>query len=332
MWNPLAVSERSVFSPANFALAIGGGLSAAVVFAALGKGSSAGFLLSHLAPLPIIIVSLALGVSHGATAALAGTIGLSIWPHPLFGMAFGLLVALPAWLSCWVCAGAPFRGHDRLERGIPTWAVTAQTLAIAAAVLLFLGLAVLFSGSLAEPLAHLQEQMNLAVDAMTTEGVFGEKANPEDVKHILRQALPAMVAGHMLLVQAINLWLGGRIVQFSGMLKTSWPDIAAELALPRWLAILLVIGAGLSLVDGPVGAAGLALAAPIGLAFGFQGLAVTHYWLRGSPASLFVLAAIYFCIGVFGAPMMLFAILGLADVVLHFRQRKTSSPRPGGAV
>jgi Predicted membrane protein (DUF2232) len=326
------VSDRSVYSPANFALAIGGGLSAALVFAVLSKGSSAGFLLSHLAPLPIMIVALALGVSHGATAAIAGTLCLSIWPHPLFGMAFGLLVALPAWLSCYVCAGAPFRGSDRIESGIPGWALTAQTLAVVAAILIFLAIAAIASGSGAEPLALLHEQMDIAIDAMKTEGVFGDKANPEDIKRIMRLALPAMIAGHMLLVQAINLWLAGRIVQFSGMLKTSWPDIAAELALPRWLAVLLLLGAGLSFFDGLIGAAGLTLATPIALAFGFQGLAVTHYWLRGSPASLLALVLIYFVIGVFGAPMMLFAILGLADVVLHFRQRKTPSPRPGGAV
>ncbi len=326
------MSDRSVYSPANFALAIGGGLSAALVFAVLSKGSSAGFLLSHFAPLPIMIVALALGVSHGATAAIAGTLCLSIWPHPLFGMAFGLLVALPAWLSCYVCAGAPFRGSDRIERGIPGWALTAQTLAVAAAILIFLAIAAIASGSGAEPLAFLHEQMAIAIDAMKTEGVFGDKANPEDIKRIMRLALPAMIAGHMLLVQAINLWLAGRIVQFSGMLNTSWPDIAAELALPRWLAVLLLLGAGLSFFDGLIGAAGLTLATPIALAFGFQGLAVTHYWLRGSPASLLALVLIYFVIGVFGAPMMLFAILGLADVVLHFRQRKTPSPRPGGAV
>ena len=94
----------------------------------------------------------------------------------------------------------------------------------------------------------------------------------------------------------------------------------------------MLLGGGLSFFDGLVGAAGLAIAAPIALAFGFQGLAVTHYWLRGSPASLLVLVLIYFILGVFGAPIVLFAILGLADVVLHFRQRKTPSPRPGGAV
>ncbi|ARN81930.1 DUF2232 domain-containing protein [Methylocystis bryophila] len=327
------MTNRSVYSPANFALAIGGGLSAALLFAVLGKGSFEGFLLSHLAPLPIMIVCLALGVSQGATAAIVGTLGLSIWPHPLFGMAFGLLVALPAWLSCYACAGAPFRGRDWLERGTARWAVTAQTLAVAAAVALFIGMAALSStGTVTEPLAYLQEQMNLAIEAMKTEGVFGEKANPEDIKRVMRQALPAMVAGHMLLVQAINLWLAARIVQFSGMLQITWPDIAAELALPRWLAVLLVIGFGLSFVDGPVGAVGLSLAAPIALAFGFQGLAVTHYWLRGSAASVLLLGLIYFCIGVFGAPMMLFSILGLADVVLRFRERSTRSPRPDGAV
>jgi hypothetical protein len=332
MWNPPPVSDRSVYTPAHFALAIGGGLSAALVFAVLAKGSSAGFLLAHFAPLPIMIVALALGVSHGATAAIAGTLGLSIWPHPLFGMTFGLLIALPAWLSSYVCAGAPFRGQDRIERGVPGWAVTAQTLSVVGAVLLFLAVAAIAAGAGAEPLAFLHEQMNLAIEAMKSEGLFGDKANPEDIKHILRQALPAMIAGHMLLVQAINLWLAGKIVQFSGMLKRDWPDIAAELALPRWLAVLLLVGGGLSLFDGLIGAAGLAIAAPIVLAFGFQGLAVTHYWLRGSPASLLVLVLIYFSIGVFGVPMIFFGILGLADVVLHFRQRKTPSPRPDGAV
>ena len=58
--------DKSVFSWTNIGISVGGGLAGAAVFAVLSKGTLAGFLLAHLAPLPIMIVALGLGVGHGA--------------------------------------------------------------------------------------------------------------------------------------------------------------------------------------------------------------------------------------------------------------------------
>lgn len=323
--------DRSVYSPANFGLSVAGGIASAVVFAVLGKGAFAGFLLAHFAPLPLMIVALGLGVGHGATSAIVGTLLLSIWPHWLFGMAYGLLVALPAWLSCWALAGAPFGRRDLLAPGLPGWAVAAQCLAISGGVLFFLGGGAVADGRLAELLLQVQHQFGVGLEATNAKTYLGDWLKPEDVKRLSQLLAPATLAFYAALWQALNLWGAGKLTQISGMLIQPWPDIAARFVLPRPLAALFVSGAALSMVPGDVGAAALAIAAPLGLAFGLQGLAVTHYWLRGSRSSLLVLSVLYFCLGLLGAPMILFSLLGVADVFLRLRQKKSVGPKPNEA-
>lgn len=324
--------DKSSYSPANVGMSVAGGIASALVFAVLSKGAFAGFLLAHFAPLPLMIVALGLGVGHGATAAIVATLFLSVWPHWLFGMAYGLLVALPAWLSCWVLAGAPFGRRDRLVPGLPGWAVAALCLSIVGAILFFLGVTQLSHGRIEEPLAYIQQQFDLALAAMKADDKLGDDLNTEDLKGFARMFLPATLASYLVMTQALDLWIAGRLTQFSGMLKQPWPDIAASFALPRPLAGLFLAAAALSMIGGVGGAAALAVAAPLGLAFGLQGLAVTHYWLRGSRSSLLVLTILYFCLGLLGAPMILFSLLGTADVFLRLRQKKSVGPKPNEAV
>jgi hypothetical protein len=325
------VPDKSVYSPANIGISIVGGLAAAVVFAVLGKGSMSGFLLAQLAPLPLMIVALGLGVGHGATAALAGTLLLSFWPHWLFGLAFGLVVALPAWLSCFAIAGAPYAGRDRLTRGLPGWAVLVQCLAVSGAAVFFLGVGHFSDGRMEEPLGYVRQQFNLAIEAMKEQHLLEEANKPEELKRFAEIALPATLASHIAMMQAIDLWIAARLTQISGMLKLPWPDIAAEFVLPRPVAALFVVCAVLAGLKGVGGSAALAIAAPLGLAYAFQGLAVTHFWLRGSRSSLIVLTIIYFFLGLLGAPILIFTLLGLADVFFRFRERKTASPKPDEA-
>jgi len=326
--DPDAVPDRSIYSPWNFGFAVVGGIASALVFAVLGRGQFEGFLLAHLAPLPLMIVALGLGIGHGATAALFGALLLSIWPNWLFGMAYGLLVALPAWLSCWALAGAPLGRSDRLAPAQSGWAIAAQSLTLAAAVVFLIGGAKIADGVLGAPLLPVQQQLDAALEAIKAENDLGGALKPEEIKLIAQRWAPGILALYVTLWQALNLWAAGRLTQISGMLKQPWPDVAAQFALPRALSALLLVGAGLAFAPVALGAAGLAIALPLGLAFGFQGLAVTHFWLRGSASSLLVLSVLYFCLGVFGAPMILFSLLGLADVFLHFRQKKTASPTP----
>jgi hypothetical protein len=137
--------------------------------------------------------------------------------------------------------------------------------------------------------------------------------------------LPATFAGYGLMLHAVNLWIAGRLTSISGMLKLSWPDIAVDYALPRLVPVVFVVASGLAALHGFPGVVALAVAVPLGLALAFQGLAVTHFWLRGSKSGVLVLSIVYFFLGVLGLPMILFTLLGLLDAMLHFRDRKSAA-------
>ena len=316
--------DKSVYSWTNIGLAIGGGLAGAAVFAVLSKGMLAALLLAHLSPLPIMIVALSLGVGHGATAALIGTAALTIWPHPLFGMAYGLLVALPAWAGCYAIAGAPFRRRDLLSSRLPAWAVLAMAVIVAGAMALFLAIAALSHGEIEEPLAYLQGRFFFALDAMQKAHQL-EGVTTEDITRFTQLMLPASLASYAALLLSLNLWIAGRLVKASGVLTLPWPDIARDFALPRAVAVIFILSAALSVVPGFPGQAALIVLATLGLALGFQGLAVTHFYLRGSKSSVLVLSIIYFMLGVLGFPMILFTLLGLLDAALNLRERKGAS-------
>jgi len=71
-------------------------------------------------------------------------------------------------------------------------------------------------------------------------------------------------------------------------------------ALPRYVAVAFVLASALAALRGFPGVAALATAVPLGLALAFQGLAVTHFWLRGSKSGILVLSVLYFFLGVLG--------------------------------
>ncbi len=316
--------DKSVYSWTNIGLSIGGGLAGAVVFAVLSKGMLAGLLLAHLAPLPIMIVALSLGVGHGATAALIGTTLLTIWPHPLFGMGYGLMVALPALTACYAAAGAPFWRRDLLTRNLPSWAALAIAATVSAAVLTFLAIAALSHGTIEEPLAYVQGRFFFALDAMQKAHQL-EGATPEDVSRFTQLILPASLASYATLLLSLNLWIAGRLAKASNVLNLPWPDIAREFALPRAVAVIFLVSAGVSAIPGFAGQAALPIFATLGLVIGFQGLAVTHFYLRGSKSSVIALSIIYLLLGLLGFPMILFTLVGLLDAVLNLRERKAAA-------
>lgn len=321
--------DKSVFNPQSVAMSILAGFAGAAVFAVLARGGGfGGLLLGHLAPLPIMIVALGLGVVHGATSALVATTVLTVWPHPMIGIAYGLLFALPAWLAAYAACGAPRGGRDLVASRLPGWATLAPAAALAAIVIGWMVAATLLFGSFDEALNPIRARAFIVLDQILKSQEFGEKFDPAPLSGVLARAMPAILASYMLLLHALNLWIAGRLAQLSGMLTRPWPDIAKEYALPRAAAAIFGAGIALSFLGGLPGAAGLALALPFGLALAFQGLAVVHLWLRGSKSSMLVLSIVYFILGLLGWPLILFAFLGAADTIYAYRDRKKPAPQP----
>jgi hypothetical protein len=319
------VPDKSVFSQQNIAVSILGGVTAAVIGAVVMRGGLGGIVFAHLAPLPIVIVSLGFGIVHGATAAILASVILSIFPHPLIGMGFALLVALPAWLATYAASGAPRNGRDLLKSNLPSWASLSAATVLATAVILWLIVASITFGSLDEALNPLRARIFLLLDAMAREKELPETANPAELSGLVARTLPALVAGYGALIHVSNLWLGGSIARASGLLGRPWPDIAREFSLPRAVTGVFVTGFLLSFFPDPSGAVGLVLLSTMGMLLMLQGLAVVHIYVRGSKSSALVLSILYFMLGFLGWPIAPLAVLGAADTIFNYRDRKAAA-------
>ncbi len=316
------MSDKSVLSWPNFAVSVLGGVAAAVIFAVVVRGGLGGILLAHLAPLTIMIVGLAFGLIHGATSAILASVILSLWLNPVIGMAYALLIAAPAWTAVYAASGAPRGGRDLLTSNLPGWAALAPAVFLATAIIFWLIVASVIFGSLDEALNPIRARAFILLDLMVKERDLGDKIDPTTLSASVARAVPAFLAGYGLLIHVVNLWLAARIAQASKLLSRPWPDIAKEFRVPKAVGGLFLGGIALSFFDGPAGPIGMVLATTTGLLLAFQGLAVAHIFLRGSRSSALVLAIIYFTLGFLGWPILIFAALGLADLIFNYRARK----------
>lgn len=318
--------DKSVFSWPQIGVSILGGAAAAAIFAVVLRGGFGGLVFAHLAPLPLMIVALGFGVRHGASAALIATAILSIYPHPTVGMAYALLVGLPAWLAAYAVSGAPRSRRDLLTRRLPGWAALAPAATLSLAAILWIVVATIMSGSFDEALSRFRGHAFIILDEMVKAREMGDKVDVTWLSGVIARSAPAFLASYALLIHVINLWLAGRLAQASSLLTRPWPDIAAEFYLPSAVGGLFAGGVVLALFEGPSGAIGLVLASTMGLLLGFQGLAAAHALLRGSRSSSVVLSIIYFTLGLLGWPMVLLAAFGAADLVFDFRARRSAAP------
>lgn len=325
------VPDDGELSLPNMFAALGGGLAAAAVFAVITKGTLAGLLLAHLAPLPLMIVALGFGLRHGATSAVIAAGLLSIWPGPGFGLAYAGLVAIPATLACYVALGAPFRGKDLVTRNRPALAVLVAGAALALAASAAVTLAAIQFGGLEEALNPLRAKAYLIIEDMIRSQDLGDRIDSKHLSGIAAFAFPATISAYALLIHSLNLWSAGQLAKASGLLTRSWPDIAAEFALPKAAAVVFVAASALASVGDLAGQYGLIVAETLGLALALQGLAVAHALMRSAKLGTIALVIAYFAIGLLGWPILLFTVIGVADAVFSFRVRKgaTAQERRG---
>jgi uncharacterized protein YybS (DUF2232 family) len=320
------VPDKSVFNLQQIGVSLLAGLAAAAVGAVVTRGGVGGLLFAHIAPLPIVIIALGFGITHAASTALLATVILSIWPHPIVGMGYALLVALPAFMASYAASGAPRGGRDLLTKNLSSWAALAPAAMLSMAAIFWIIVASIQFGSLDEALSTVQGRAYLLFQMMQKEGMIDEKADLSALSGAFARSVPGFMASYGLLIHVLNLWIGGRIAQASGLLGRPWPDIAGDYRLPRAVAGLFASGLALMFFGGPSAAIGVVLLATMGLLLTFQGLAVIHEFLRALQFSVLVLSALYFFAGVLtvwlGWPIAFLAALGVADMFFDYRNRK----------
>jgi len=311
---------------------LGAGAAAALLYASVASGTAPSLFLAHLAPLPILIVGL--GWSHlaGLIAALCAAAALGTAVEFRTSLDFAVGMGAPAWwLGYLALLARPVSNgaKERLE-----WYPAGRLLLWCA----FLGSAtaaisfmVTFGTEwqtlktevrkIAEEIAQLQAQASRNPDVAS-------RLESAEVIDALAAAFPGAVAAAATVINAFTLWLAGRIVHVSGRLRRPWPDLPTmrlPLFAPAMLAASLI---GVWLPEF-LGLIATSFATSLITVFAIIGLAVMHAITRGIASRPLMLGALYISIvPLVGLPLLLAALLGLADSILNIRARIAGSRAP----
>src|SRR3954447_20435806 len=110
----------------NLLIGTAAGLASALLFASFFTGSVLALALCLLSPLPIMIVALGWAHRAGLTAALVATAIMGGAFGPLFGLAFAMTTAGPAWLLSYLALLGRREGEHVVE-----WFPVGQVVAVA---------------------------------------------------------------------------------------------------------------------------------------------------------------------------------------------------------
>jgi hypothetical protein len=345
-------------------IGIAAGAASALLFASVASGSLVSILLFYLAPLPILIA--AIGWSHvaGLVAAIVAAGALAITFGGLFFLAFLIGIGLPAWWLGYLAllarpVAAPAGGS--LEwypvGGLVLWAAILAAL-VTTVVIVNFGLD---ADSFRAGLRRAFEQI-LRIQTDTPVGTplnLPGLSDPNRLIDVMVAIIPPTAAVIATITNLVNLWLAGRIVKVSGRLPRPWPDLSA-MKFPSYVPILLAIGllaalahllvgavlallarvgadttnalpAAETFTPGLVGIIGGVFAASLLMAYGVLGFAVLHKITGRMNGRGFLLAGTYAAVVVFGWPVLIMTVLGLADTALDIRGRlegKGAPPTP----
>ena len=303
---------------------LGAGAAAALLFASATSGSWLSILLFYLAPLPIMIAGL--GWSHWAAliAAISGSLAVgAVFGSTLF-FAFLAGAGIPAWWLSYLAllarpgmagpANAPAPANDTLEWYPPgrlvVWAAALAALVVIVAIPNFGMDAESFRAALTKALSRMFQVSSETPGAN----------NSERLITFLVATIPPAAAVLATITNVLNLWLAARVVSFSGLLKRPWPDLSA-IEFPRLLIGALALAMVVSFAGGLIGIVGGVLTSSLMMAYSVLGFAVVHSITQGIGSRPFLLGGIYASVFVFGWPILVLCLLGIAEGPLGLRAR-----------
>jgi len=309
-------------------IGIGAGAAAALLFASVTTGSLLSVALFYLAPLPLMIA--ALGWSHWSAliGALFGALAIAAIFGAMFFFAFLASAGLPAWWLGYLAmlarpAAAGGNGAAPALEWYPPgrlvmWAAILAALVVLVAILSFGADVESFRASMRHDLAQLlRVEIGETSDAAASAPHAGNAGRLID---FLVDALPPAAAVLATITSVFNLWLAGRIVNFSGRLARPWPKIAA-MTLPRPMLAALAAAAVLSFAGGLPGILAGVVAAGLLMAYGVLGFAVLHAITQGMSARGLLLGGVYAAVMVLGWPILALCLLGLIEAAIDLRAR-----------
>ena len=306
-------------------IALAAGSASALMFASIVSGALISLLLFYLAPLPLMVATLAWGPLCGTIGSIGAAMGLGLMFGLPYCVAFAMTIALPAWwLGHLALLGRPVTaGHAAGADPSPVapavewypvgrillWITAFASLSTMAALLTLGTDAASITDALHQFMLRILEQQASPVGADTDRFIDG-----------LVMVAPAAAAGVAMLTLTLNLWLAGKITVTSGRLSRPWPDLK-NVALPPMAlaalcaAIAFCFSAGLAAIGARI------ITSAMLLAYALVGFAVLHTLSLALKNRAFWLGSAYAIALIFVWPALALVALGLADALFGFRQR-----------
>jgi hypothetical protein len=306
-------------------IALAAGSASALMFASIISGALISLLLFYLAPLPLMVATLAWGPLCGTIGGIAAAAGLGLIFGLPYCVAFAVTVALPAWwLGHLALLGRPVTAGHTAGASPPSaapaiewypvgrillWITAFASLSTMAALLTLGTDAAAINDVMRQSMVRMLEQRGSAVGA--------------DIERLIDGLIivaPAGAAGIAMLTLTLSLWLAGKITVTSGRLSRPWPDLK-NVALPPMLlaglcaAIAFCFSAGLAAIGARI------VTSTFLTAYALAGFAVLHTLSLALKNRAFWLGSAYVIALIFVWPVLAFVALGLADAVFGFRQR-----------
>lgn len=310
---------------------IGAGLVAALLFSVVITGSPLAVLLYSAAPLPIFIAALGWNHRAGLFAVGAGAIAVAIALSLPAGIAFALIIALPAWWIAYLALLARTDGTGNAEwyplGNLMVWIAATAAMATVASALVMTTDYEAYRSVIARIVENLLAEMvrsrMISLPPGTTQAELAANVTP-----LLVRAVPLGIGASIVTTITANLWLAAKTVRLSGRLPRPWPFIPST-ALPRQAVVLLVAGLATAALDGFVGLAGVALVGALLATFMFTGLAMLHDLSRGQAWRTPMLVSVYVALVVMQAVLTpLLALAGILDSLFGLRKRAGPPPPP----
>jgi hypothetical protein len=310
----------------HLAIALAAGCASALMFVSVVSGAMISLVLFYLAPLPLLVAALGWGSASALIAGLVACAGIGL----IFGLpymtAFAVTVALPGWwLGHLALLARPAAGSDGSAEPALQWYPVGRLVVWVAVFASLTAIAALLA--LGTDAATINDTLKRGL--MRVFGAAGnvDPTDSDTIVSVLVAIAPAAVTMVTFVALSLNLWLAARIAQTSGRLRRPWPALN-QTELPPLTLAALAVALLLCLSGGLFALFAQIVSTALVMTYAFIGFAVLHFLTQASSMRGLWLASSYAIVVVFGWPLIVIALIGIADTLFGFRRRRQARLRP----
>jgi predicted membrane protein DUF2232 len=307
-------------------IGLAAGCASALMFVSIISGALTSLPLLYLAPLPLMVAAIAWSPLVAAIGGIAASLSMgAIFGLPL-GLAFAIAVALPGWwLGHLVLLGRP-SGRSAMSSSaahsiepelewyplgrILLWIVGLAALTTFAALLTLGTDAATITDALRRGLTNFFNRPGHELASAEIEGWIDP----------LVSLAPIAAAAVAVPTLTLNVWLAAKITATSGRLRRPWPCFRT-VTLPPMTLGALCLTVVFCFSGGLTGLAAKVIASALVVAYAITGFAVLHTLTLTLKSRTFWLGSVYAIVMMFTWPVLVIAVLGLADSVFSIRAR-----------